>query len=122
MSVSLLNLLFVRMKPMCWSVVFKSLSMRLLLVIGLTLCLPLGTTRLMDYPKTLIVLYLKLSHKFICFIESCESRRGILLGTMSTFILVLVVPMVMGIAALLIIITCAPLPNLYWLSFYVKAI
>lgn len=51
----------------------------------MTWCLPLVTTRLMDYPKTLIVLYFKLSHKFICFIESCESRRGILLGTTSTF-------------------------------------
>ena len=32
MAVSLLDLLFVRVKLMCWSVVFKSLSMRLLLV------------------------------------------------------------------------------------------
>ena len=46
----------------------------------------------------------------------------ILMGTMSTCILVLVVPMVMGIIAPLTAVTCAPSPKLYWLSLFVKTI
>ena len=47
-----------------------------------------------------MVLFSKLSFIFSCFSDPFDSRRGILLGTMLTCIVVLVVAMVMGVVAL----------------------
>ena len=102
------------------SVVFKSFSIRFLLLIGMTQCPLLVTITSRGCPKVVMVSFSKLSFIFARFIDSFESERGILLETMSTCILVLMVPMVMGIVAPLIVLMCAPSPNLYWLSLFVK--
>ena len=70
------------------------------------------------FSKAVMMSFSKLNFIFACFIDSFANKRGILLGTMSTCILVLVVPMVMGIVATLAAVTCAPSPNLYWLSLF----
>ena len=58
------------------------------------------TIRLIGCRKAAMVLFSKLSFIFSCFSDPFDSRRGILLGTMLTCIVVLVVAMVMGVVAL----------------------
>ena len=71
--------------------------------------------KITDCPKAVIVSFSKFSWLFPRFIESFESKSGILLGTMSTFILAHVVPIIIGMVAAVIAVTSAPSPNRHWL-------
>ena len=54
------------------------------------------------------------------FTESLVKKSGMLLGTVSTFILVFVVPIMISTIPVVSAVTSAPFPNLYWLVIFMK--